>query len=188
MTAASRALARTPRHHRMGGLEFRRPQLVACTADDQRRTEFLFGSGTVMIADPDEWDDCPMPAPASPTEDASPRTVFETYHHLWDRPDRSGRQFAHARVPPRWRPESDDDSQPTGNIDNTHDNGVPQNSCTGFPTPLLCLGPSARRPPSRTMITTANEIVVPLNNPAGASYLKLNFGMIEAGNDWWWCR
>jgi hypothetical protein len=28
--------------------------------------------------------------------------------------------------------------------------------------------------------------VLPLNNPAGAGNLKLKFGMIDAGNDWWW--
>ena len=28
--------------------------------------------------------------------------------------------------------------------------------------------------------------MVPLNNPAGASNLKLTFGMFDAGNDWWW--
>ncbi|MDP7649963.1 MAG: lectin-like protein, partial [Candidatus Thalassarchaeaceae archaeon] len=32
-----------------------------------------------------------------------------------------------------------------------------------------------------------NEVVtVPLNNPDGASLLKMSFGMRNAGNDWWW--
>ena len=29
-------------------------------------------------------------------------------------------------------------------------------------------------------------VVVPLNNPAGASSAKVRFGMLTAANDWWW--
>ena len=32
-----------------------------------------------------------------------------------------------------------------------------------------------------------NEVVVvPLDNPDGASTLKLTFGLLDSGNDWWW--
>jgi hypothetical protein len=29
-------------------------------------------------------------------------------------------------------------------------------------------------------------VIIPLNNPAGASNVVINFGLTDAGNDWWW--
>jgi hypothetical protein len=48
-------------------------------------------------------------------------------------------------------------------------------------------GPLALPTPSyKDDNSTNDEIVLALNNPAGAGNLKLTFGMLDAGNDWWW--
>ena len=48
----------------------------ADVAGDQRRTEWLGGEGTVMVADPDEWDDAPHPGDGKFEPDAPTSNVY----------------------------------------------------------------------------------------------------------------
>lgn len=140
-------------------------------AGDQRRSEFVKASGAVAVADPDEWDDATHPDPAEngwyktdlfspeiPLAGASAGTAFLQFDSSW-------------------RPEFDSDFQQSGIVTVSFDGGEEQQI-------LLWLSD----PASPNFKTDApNETVsFPLNNPEGATSMKLRFGMFDAGNDWWW--
>ena len=110
----------------------------ALTAGDQRRTEFTKGTGTVAIADPDEWDDSGSPAgqgqfnsviitPAIALDGVPPGSVLLKFDSSWrpeccDDGDGSNNQTATITV-------TFDDGEPVeimhwssdGNDDNFHD-------------------------------------------------------------------
>ena len=69
-------------------------------AEDQRRSEFALGQGTVMIADPDEWDD------ATHTKGLFDATITTRAIGITNSPANSlvlvYRLFMAARVPRRW--------------------------------------------------------------------------------------
>jgi hypothetical protein len=154
------------------------------TAGDQRRTEYTRGSGTVMIADPDEWDDAahdqgffnafittsPASFPVQPTN--SLLVTFDS----------------------SWRPEARDDGLPNFPVDSegnrTNDQTgvilVAYNGSTNF-TEVLRWSSVSDLPtfkPDGDFINEAASLA--LNNPAGVTNVSLRFGMIYAANDWWW--
>jgi len=170
------------------------------TAGDQRRADFTFGQGTVMIADPDEWDDA-----------AHVKGFFNSFVATKEI-DLTG-YAANSLVlafDSSWRPEARDDG---GASFPTAEDGSPINNQTGLVLVTFNAGTTneiVRWESTRTLddgsdnpffkedktkqdganpdeISNSNEpVIIPLNNLAGATKLKLTFGMIEAANDWWW--
>ncbi len=151
------------------------------TVDDQRRSEFAFGQGTVMIADPDEWDDL---AHAKGFWDGTVKTGAI---------DISG-QPANSLVfvyDSSWRPEARDDGAPNWPVG---DDGSSINNQTGYITATFGTSPEVeiQRWTSVSDEETYHDhmvnesVVIPLNNPAGATSLVLKVGMEKAANDWWW--
>lgn len=148
------------------------------TAGDQTRSQFQLGSGTVVVADPDEWDDIGNPD----------GTVgyFNSYLNSPEIPLAGvAANSLTLKFSSSWRPEARDDSGPDGQQTNdqtavvrvTYDNGTPievlrWNSVQGSPT---------FKPDSQN-----EEVTLVLNNPAGVTRMKLSFGLLNAGNDWWW--
>jgi hypothetical protein len=142
------------------------------TAGDQRRSEFVNASGTVMIADPDEWDDAPHPG--GPPDGPWYNTYIST-------PSISLAGIAAGSVTldfdSSWRPEYDDNYHQTANIVVSYDGGAPVEILRWESD-----GASANFHPD-----APNEhVTVGLNNPAGANSMVLTFGLFDAGNDWWW--
>jgi hypothetical protein len=153
------------------GWSFADREWWAATAGDQNRSLFTKGIGAVAIADPDEWDDAPhapghynafLTTPDIPLGGAAPRSAF-------------------LALDSSWRPECCDDgdlsNNQTATIAVSYDNGpfmdvLVWDSMTGSPT----FHPDAEN----------ESITVPLNNPAGATSMKLRFGLTRAANDWWW--
>jgi len=150
-------------------------------ADNQRRVEYTLGRGTVMIADPDEWDDAAhlpglfettITTPAIPLGGAAANSLVLVYDSSW-------------------RPEATDDGAPNFPVD---ENGSPINNQTGFIT--ASFDSTAEAEVQRWTSINSEEtyhdhlpnesVVVSLNNPAGAQSLVLKFGMEKAANDWWW--
>ncbi len=135
----------------------------AQTAGDQLRTQFTLGTGTVAVADPDEWDDAPrdpgtyntfLTTPAISLAGAAPRT-------------------ARIVVDSSWRPEVTQ----TATIFASFDGG----------TPVEVLRWTSIAGDANFKTDATNEtITVPLNNPEGASTVTLSFGLTDAGNNWWW--
>jgi hypothetical protein len=157
-------------------------------ADNQTRDQFTLASGNVAIADPDEWDDQShlkslfnsfLKTPEISLAGIAPGTAFL--------------KFASS-----WRPEGFDDRSPsdsttgfpTLNNDGTtainnqtaiitvkFDNGAPvqvlkYDSKDGSPT----FKPDAQN----------EQVLLPLNNPAGATKMVLSFELRDGANDWWW--
>ncbi|MFM1941434.1 MAG: hypothetical protein RI897_416 [Verrucomicrobiota bacterium] len=159
------------------------------TAGDQRRSEFSLGHGTVMIADPDEWDDATHPGSGVPTDDRTAQGLwYETYI--------TTAGFSAAGVEAdslllvfasSWRPEFDSNYRQTGVIDVSYD-GAAANRVLHWvsDSSVLPWEVGVTEAAFKNDESTNEEIIVPLNNPAGTSEVKLTFGMLDAGNDWWW--
>ncbi len=171
------------------------------TAGDQRRSDFTFGLGTVMIADPDEWDDA-----------AHAKGFFNSYVST---PEIDISSYAANSLviafDSTWRPEARDDS---GASFPTAEDGSAINNQTGLVWVTFNAGTTnevIRWESTRTLadgitdnpffksdllkqdptnpdeVSHSNEaVIVPLNNVAGSNNVKLTFGMVEAANDWWW--
>ncbi len=158
-------------------------------SDIQRRDEFTLGTGTVMVADPDEWDDAPHAGSGIPTAERTAQGLWYETYITTSGIDLTG-QAANSLVlvfSSSWRPEFDDNFQQTGIVDATYDNGTPGRVLhwvSNDDAPAWV--PTSSAPSFKNDQSTNEEIVVPLNNPAGAADLKLTFGMFDAGNDWWW--
>lgn len=147
-------------------------------AQNQGRFEFSLGQGTVAVADPDEWDDRGAPASGSP---------FRGYFNAWMQtpaieltsaaPGSAKLTFASS-----WRDECCDDgpqnNSQTAVIRASYDNGA-------------TFGDALRwnSTPSSGFFkddATNEQVLVNLDNPANASNVILQFGLLNAGNDWWW--
>ena len=148
-------------------------------AGDQGRSGFTRGQGTVAVADPDEWDDKGSPVsgtpfggyynsvmttPAIPLAGAAPDSVRLSFDSSWraeccdDGPSHTNNQTASVRV--------------------SYDGGA------NF-SPVLHWDSNSASPTFKP--DAANELVtLNLQNPAGANSAIVEFGLTNAGNDWWW--
>ncbi len=150
-------------------------------AGDQRRSEYKLGIGTVMIADPDEWDDA-----------AHVQGLFESV--VTTGPIGVTSAPANSLVlvyDSSWRPEAVDDGLPNFPVD-AEGNRI--NDQTGFikarfdalAEAEVQRWTSINGEPTYHDHMPNESVVVPLGNPAGAQNLVLRFGMEKAANDWWW--
>jgi hypothetical protein len=141
-------------------------------AEDQDRSLFELGSGTVAVADPDEWDDgerLPIPISADPYDtwlttpeikisDAEPGTL-------------------ELKFDSSWRPEFDDNYHQTASITASFDGGDPV---------VVLLWESDSASDNYHPYATNETVIVKLDTPEGARKVVLTFGLFDAGNDWWW--
>ncbi len=139
----------------------------ATTAADQNRTQFTKGTGTVAIADPDEWDDIAHAAgqyntylstPAIDISSARPGTLILTFDSSW-------------------RPEYADYGRQTGNLRVSFDGGEPKELFRWESNPA-----SANYKADATNETVSLEVIA----PAGARAMVLTWGLFDCGNNWWW--
>jgi hypothetical protein len=136
------------------------------TAGDQNRSQFTLGTGTIAIADGDEWDDQPhaegfVDTFLSWTLDVSGAAAGALDLHF----DSS------------WRPEFDSNYHQTANITVSYDGGDATE---------VMLWESDKASANYKPDSTNESVVVALGNPAGASSAVITFGYFDAGNDWWW--
>ena len=141
------------------------------TAGDQRRSEFAGGQNTVLIADPDEWDDIGSPGGQEPGG----------YNTFLSTPsiDVSGIVAGSAVMSfdSSWRPEFDDNYNQSGNLRVAFDGGEPIEIFEWL---------SDSSSPNHKDEAINERVTFPLNNPEGATEMVITFGMYDAGNDWWW--
>ena len=137
------------------------------TAGDQDRSTFTLGSGTVAIADPDEWDDLAhatgqyntyLSTPPIDISTAEPGTVVLTFDSSW-------------------RPEYADYGRQTGNLKVSFDGGK---------AVQLFLWESNTASPNYKPYATNETVKINVDNPAGAKKMVLTFGLFDCGNNWWW--
>ncbi len=135
------------------------------TAGNQARDTFALGTGAVMVADPDEYDDAGdidpdrfnvlIQTPALPLVGTRANTVSVDF-------DSSFRPY--------------DDM--TGRVEVSFDDGGTWSTLLTLDTPSIPGGTSS--------LARANERVsLPVANPASGSMI-VRFAMTDAGNDWWW--
>jgi hypothetical protein len=141
-------------------------------AEDQRRSEFTLGQGTVAIADGDEWDDAAHPAvPGTGT--------FDVWLHT--RPiDVSNAKpgTIQLKFDSSWRPEYDSNYHQTANIRVSFDGGEL--------IEILRWESDSASPNYKDDNSTNETIILNIANPAGAQSMVIIFGYFDAGNDWWW--
>ena len=157
-------------------------------AGDQNRSQFTKGVGVVAIADPDEWDDI-----GSPVSNCGFFNAFMTTPAIDLASITEG--SLNFTFDSSWRDESFDDGDGSNNqtakikavytvggveqapVDVLHwdsDNG---NGPSGVPSPFFHDDNT-----NETVILGMSE----LNVPAGATSVRFEFGLTNAGNDWWW--
>lgn len=135
------------------------------TAGNQSRAGFTKGSGTVMVADPDEYDDG--------ATDIDPN-LFNA-HMKTPAIDLTGILAGSATLTfdSSWRREDNQKAVLTVSYDG------------GAPVELLRWTSDPTDPDFKA--DAINESVsIALNNPEGASSAVISFGVIDGGNDWWW--
>ncbi len=140
-------------------------------AEDQDRSLFELGTGTVAVADPDEWDDLDH-------ADAAAAGWYKTFLAT-PAIDISGVQAGtvELKFDSSWRPEFDSNYHQTANITASFDGAEPV---------AVLLWESDESSANYKPYATNETVVLSLDNPEGASSLVLTFGLFDAGNDWWW--
>jgi hypothetical protein len=141
------------------------------TAGDQRRSEFNLAQGTVMVADPDEWDDT---AHADSEENGWYKTFVTTPPISLEgiAENSAFLQFASS-----WRDEFDSNYRQTANIEMSVDGG-------DFVEILRWESDPAS--PNFKDDVPNETVLLDLNNAAGTKEVVFKFGLFDAGNDWWW--
>lgn len=161
------------------GWSFADKQWWIDAADNQRRSEFTLAEGTVAVADPDEWDD----TNPSPVNGGS----FLGYYNAWmqtpeialggSAPGSVKLSFASS-----WRDECCDDGPGTNSqtavVRASYDGGVTFGEALRWDSTS---GSAYFKDDS-----TNEQVRLNLDNPANASSVILEFGLLNAGNDWWW--
>ena len=140
-------------------------------AGDQDRSTFTLGQGTVMVADPDEWDDAAHPDSAS---EGWYNTYISTSEISLEGVDANSVKL---KFDSSWRPEFDDNYQQTGNITVSYDGG---------PEIEVLLWESDELSEFFKEYATNETVTLDLDNPDGAQSMVITFGLFDAGNDWWW--
>ena len=164
----------------MGRLEFSRTRPGGSTAaGDQQRGQFTLGQGTVAVADPDEWDDRGQSHQRHSFRRVLQRLVQDARHFL----DRRRAGTAKLTFSSSWRDECCDDG-PSDTNNQTARIRVSYNNGASFSEVLRW--ESAPASPFFKNDATNETVVVDLNNPVGAANVIVEFGLLNAGNDWWW--
>ena len=148
------------------GFTFMNKDSWITTEEVQERNLFTRGTGTVMVSDPDAYDD---------SGDIDP--------NLYNVFIRTQRIALANTVPGTARLNFDSSFRPydtmTGSVEVSFDGG------DNF-TSLLSMN-SANVPGGDSSLERVDEAIsLPLDNPLGAADMIVRFGMTEAGNDWWW--
>ncbi len=144
------------------GWGFADPEWWSEVAGDQGRSGFIQASGATAIADPDEWDDA--------SHDAG------TYNSWLESPvidvsmlDHSSAKLAFSSS---WRPEGDQRAI----ITVTFDQG----------SEMIIADWQSQQGPSFKPDAINEMVVLDLPMPENAETLEVRFGLLDAGNNWWW--
>ena len=145
------------------------------TVDDQRRSEFTKGSGTVAIADPDEWDDVDGPVAAGGKFNSFLNTPKISLVGV-------PANTVLLKFDSSWRPECCDDGDQSNN-----QTATVEVSFDGGPKIKVVDWSSNEADPNFKDDNSTNEtVLVPVPNPAGAKTMEMSFGLTNAANDWFW--
>lgn len=151
------------------GWSFAKREWWAATAGDQQRTGFLKGTGTVAIADSDEWDDLP-----NPDGNADPALNYRTF--LSTKAIDISAQAAgtlYLKFDSSWR----DEEPQKANVRVSFDGAAPVE---------VLRWESGETSPNFHNDAVNESVTVSLANPAGAKSMTITFGYFDSYNNWWW--
>ena len=138
-------------------------------AGDQRRSEFILGTGNVAVADPDEWDDLPH-------ADSEANGWYDTFVKS-PAIGIVGGDTINVSFHSSWRPEFDDNYHQTANITASYNGGAAVE---------ILRWESDGGSPNFHDAAPNEAISLDITAPADATDVVLEFGLFDAGNDWWW--
>jgi hypothetical protein len=149
------------------GFTFMKKTSWVTTEEDQDRHLFTKGTGTVMVSDPDAYDDLDpgiptdgynvyIKTPAISLANVVPGTATLDF-------DSSFRPYDHM----------------TASVEVSFDGGTNWTSLLSMNSANISGGDSSE-------VRINESLSLPLNNPAGATSATVRFGMTTADNDWWW--
>lgn len=135
------------------------------TSGDQERSQFTTGSGTVAVADPDEYDD------GTDVDGTNPAGLFNASLRT-PGIDLSGVEAGSVVLSfdSSFRAETPQ----IAILDVSFDNGASFSEILKYDSNLL---------PDGDLIT--GPLSFPLSNPSGGTLIA-RWSLVEAGNDWWW--
>ncbi|MFH1718260.1 MAG: LamG domain-containing protein [Planctomycetota bacterium] len=136
------------------------------TAGDQERSQFVLGNGTVAVVDPDEWDDQNHAPGLLNSFLSTPEIDVSTTE--------AGIGKLQLKFDSSWRRE---DTQ-TANIIVQFDGGDP--------IEVLRWESEGGNPSFLKDDAVSEAVTVNIDRPAAARKMVVTFGMLDAGNDWWW--
>jgi hypothetical protein len=143
-------------------------------AADQDRSQFTKGVGTIAVADDDEWDDQDHGGWA-----AGYYTTYLSTPAIDISTAKAG--TLKLKFDSAWKPECFDDGPGTNN--QTAQVTV---SYDGAKAVEVLRWQSDSGSPYYHGNATNETVVLALDAPAGAKTMVLTFGLLNAGNDWWW--
>ncbi len=162
------------------GWTFANKDWWVASADDQDRSLFTKASGTVLIADDDEWDDANHPKESyystyitTPRLDVLPGVAAGQVRLMFDS---------------SWRPEGFDDWILPGQTAATNNQtATVEVSYNGGPFQNIFTWDSKTGSPTFHDYNVNESVDVSLNyNGAPNTSLQVRFGLLNAANDWWW--
>ena len=140
------------------------------TVDDQQRTEFISGAGTIAVVDPDEYDDL-----GNGLGDGGRYNSALNTAPIDVTPFNDGATTLTLEFDSSWRAEGDQAAGFFFQFDGAAFDAVPGGIWDSD-------GSTIGAKPDATDERLSFDIAV----PSGASELTLQFGMWNAGNNWWW--
>jgi hypothetical protein len=149
--------------------------------DNQLRDQFTNASGTIAVADNDEWDDQPHPGNTAGGNPDLRFTSFlsRTAASIGNIPaDRVNLVFDSS-----WRPEFDTEWGTTI-VDGQE--GVVRVSFDGGPETEILHWTSLASDSNFHGDSTNETVSLQVPNPANFSQMTVTFGLLNAQNDWWW--
>ncbi|MCG9127844.1 hypothetical protein JT359_09635 [Candidatus Poribacteria bacterium] len=157
------------------------------TAEDQERSQFASkekngkGMGNGVVSDPDEWDDW--------TENGDPDSISSWNGHI-NTPSiniqGAGPNSLVLSLDSSWRPYADQTAEITTSFDGGKEERILLFSSSGEQT-LVTIPTLNKNEEVLNDLEQVNEsLEIPINNPDGADELVISFGLLTAGNDWWW--
>lgn len=172
-------------------------------SDDERRSEFTRAQGVVAVADPDEWNDKANPANNFGFYNTFLGTPFFPINPLQQLGSRLKFQFDSS-----WRPQCCDDGEQfnpnennkTATIRAIYEDGSKKELLRWESAPFFFTDALGIKHPSRDPEDTPNPdfkrtatdelVFVDLSelllNPNNHPGFRLEFGLGDAGDDWWW--
>ena len=138
------------------------------TSGDQDRRLFVSASGTIAVADPDEWDDFGAPTAGGALMDSTLRISSIPLQGV---APNTAQLFFHSS----WRFE---DTQKASLIVKYNDPLATQRTLLDWS--------SIEGAPNFKPDAPNEAVSLPIMNPAGATSATLEFRMYDSGNDWWW--